>query len=236
MRVEEAFVGARAVDSYPFSIGGTTAQARRLKASGVDCLIGYVAPMTTARLAMVLDAGLAFMPVTKAMDYRNGAADELAHLARLAIPIGCSMWCDLEGLDVWNRGKIAAERAKDLALMSKWASDINGAGYLAGLYIGAPQPFTSEELFELPFTRYWWGLGRPIDDKGHYVYPGKGASIRGWCMIQQWHGNPEPDRPGGMLWPPEALDPECPASERTFVDTNAIQRDHKNGLPMWVRA
>ena len=97
MRVEPAFVGARGVDSLPFSQGGTAAQAQALAARGVDFFVGYLGAMSAGRLAAVLDAGLAFMPVTFAGAVFNGAEDELAQLAHLGIPLGTTVWLDLEG-------------------------------------------------------------------------------------------------------------------------------------------
>jgi len=211
MKTEIAFVGARAVDSLPFSMGGTATQAAALKATGVDCVIGYLGSINKARLALILAAGLAFMPVTTAGEYNDGADDEIAQLAALEIPKGTTVWLDLEGMKAWT-----AEPAALIAKLSAWATKIAAAGYMPGLYVGAPQPLTSKELFQLPFVRYWWGLGKPIDRTGALVYPDCG-----WCMIQQWH-----NQSNGMMWKDTGV----------FVDTNGIQCDHKGRLPVWVRA
>ena len=64
MRTELARVGARVVDSYPFSLGGTAVQAKALKAAAIDCLVGYLGVINGARLRHILDAELAFMPVS----------------------------------------------------------------------------------------------------------------------------------------------------------------------------
>lgn len=208
MKAETAFVGARAVDSYPFSGAGTCAQAQALKRTGVDCLIGYLGVMNVVRLNAVLDAGLAFMPVTRAGEYLDGAADEVAQLEALGIPAGVTVWLDLEGLDAWN-----TEPAKLIGLINAWADKIAERGWMPGLYVGAPQPLTSKQLYQLRVVRYWWGLGKPIDKTGALVYPDCG-----WCMIQQWHG-----QKNGMLWKDTGV----------FVDTNGVQMDHRNRLPVW---
>jgi hypothetical protein len=211
MRAETAFVGARAVDSLPFSMGGTAAQARALKASGVDCMIGYLGSMNAARLAAVLDAGLAFMPVTLAGEYEDGGADEVAQLRALGIPAGATVWLDLEGLKAWKTSP-----PELIAKINAWADAIIAGGWMPGLYVGAPQPLTSRELYQLRVQRYWWGLGKPIDRMMALVYPDCG-----WCMIQQWHGQPK-----GMVW----------KNTGVLVDTNGIQMDHRNRLPVWVVA
>ncbi len=211
MKTQQASVGARGVDSLPFSQGGTAEQARALKCSGVDFFIGYLGAMTPARLALVLSAGLAFMPVTFASAYSNGAADEIAQLRALGIPAGTSVWLDLEGLAAWH-----AHPATVMAQLKSWADAINAAGWMACLYVGAPQPLTGPELYSLPFVRYWLGIGRCVDRNGDDAYP-----ACGWCMRQDWHG-----QKSGMMWRDTGV----------FVDTNSVQCDHKGRLPAWVVA
>ncbi len=220
MKIATAFPGARGVDSLPFSNGGTADQAKRLAASGIEFFVGYLGAMNPARLKAVLDAGLAFMPVTFAAEYKDGAADEIAQLAALQIPKGATLWLDLEGLDAWNMPV-----AQLTALIEAWAAAIVGAGYMAGLYVGAPQPLTGKQLYALKnITRYWLGIGRCVDIKGDDAYP-----RCGWCMRQDWHNQGK-----GLLWPPVSHFPDVPGNERMFVDTNAIQADHFGRLPTWV--
>lgn len=214
MKVENAWVGSRAVDSYPFSLGGTAAQAQALKRTGVDCLIGYLGAMTPARLSTVLAAGLAYMPVTRAGAYKNGGADEASQLRALGIPIGATVWLDLEGLDAYHTPPPTLS-----AQINAWADAIIAGGWMPGLYVGAPQPLTSRELYALRVVRYWWGLGKPVDRTGALVYPDCG-----WCMIQQWHGDPQGK--GGMYWRDTGV----------LVDSNGIQMDHRGRLPAWVVA
>ncbi len=181
--------------------------------------------MNKARLAFVLAAGLAFMPVTKAGEYKDGAADELAQLADLQIPKGATVWLDLEGVETWETGKTREGKAKLRALIEGWAAAIVGAGYTAGLYVGAPQPFTGAELYSLKgITRYWLGQGHcvgiDLDQGGKIVeaYP-----KCGWCMRQDWHNETEKK---GYVWKDTGV----------LVDTNAIQFDHFGRIPSWVVA
>jgi hypothetical protein len=211
MKVANAFPGARGVDSLPFSNGGSADQAKRLAASGVEFFVGYLGAMNAARLKHVLDAGLAFMPVTFAGEYKDGAADELAQLKALGIPAGVTVWLDLEGLDAWNT---PADQL--MALINAWARDIKAGGWMPGLYVGAPQPLTGKQLYSLGVVRYWLGIGRCIGKDGLDAYPDCG-----WCMRQDWHGQKL-----GMLW----------KNTGVFVDTNSIQCDHKGRLPAWVVA
>lgn len=210
MKVESAWAGARVVDSLPFSQGGTSAQAAALAAAGVEGLIGYLNAMNVARLNAVLNAGLGFMPVTFAGAYRNGPQDELAALATLGIPAGATVWLDLEGLDAWN-----TPSAQLSSLIEAWAAPMVAAGYIAGLYVGAPQPLTGKQLYALRgISRYWLGQGRCVGRDGLDAYPDCG-----WCMRQDWH-----NQKSGMLFKDTGV----------FVDTNAVQADHRGRLPTWV--
>lgn len=209
MRVEVVPVGTRIVDSLPFSQGGTAAQARALKATGVDGFVGYLGAMNAARLAYVLDAGLGFMPVTFAGEYKDGAADEIAQLRALGIPAGTTVWLDLEGLDAWN-----TPAADLMRLINAWARDIKAGGWLPGLYVGAPQPLSGPQLYSLGVYRYWLGIGRCVDKSGKDAYPDCG-----WCMRQDWHG-----QKNGMFW----------RGTGVLVDTNSVQCDHLGRLPSWV--
>lgn len=209
MKVETAFVGARLVDSLPYSQGGTRAQAEALKDTGVDGVIGYLGAMSRARLGYILDAGLSFMPVTFAGEYTDGAVDEIEQLRALGIPAGCTAWLDLEGLKAWHTDPLVL-----IGLLEKWAHAIAAGGWMPGLYVGAPQPLTGKELYGLPFVRYWLGIGRCVDRTGDDAYP-----ACGWCVRQDWHNHGV-----GMLWKDTGV---C-------VDTNGVQCDHKGRLPVWV--
>ncbi len=208
--VENIPYAARVVDSYPYSVGGTRAQAELLKARGVDGLIGYLGAINKARLSYALEAGMGFMPVTRAGEYSDGAADELAELAGLAIPKGVCVWLDVEGLAAYH-----TMPAILISQLSSWARSIIGAGFVAGLYVGSPQPLTSEELYNLPFTRYWQGLGSCKDRFGNLAEPSCG-----WCMNQLYHAEKN-----GIVWKDTGV----------LVDANGVGRDYKKRAPVWMR-
>lgn len=169
--------------------------------------------MTPQRLEYVLDAGMAFMPVTKAAEYKDGAADEIAQLKALGIPTAVTSWLDLEGLDAWNTpvDQLAA-------LINDWASKIAAAGWMPGLYVGSPQPFTGPELYALKVVRYWLGIGRCVGKDGRDAYP-----KCGWCMVQFYHGIKGGQ---GLVWKDTGV----------LVDPNMIGSDHLGRLPSWVVA
>lgn len=219
MRSAKAPVGSLVVDSLPFAGNGKLEQAKALKARGVSCLVSYLGAMTRERLAIVLAAGLAFMPVTFAGEYKDGAADEIAQLKALGIPAGASVWLDLEGraaslVDI--KDPVEKEKAaKALAeLVNRWADDIRAGGWLPCLYVGVPQPFTSADLYSLRVSRYWHGQGSVRDRFGQLAEPFKNyGACRGWNMIQA---------APSVTW------------DGVLVDANLVLGDYKGETPVWV--
>ncbi len=206
MRNEQAKVGAVVVDSLPFSQSGTAAQARALKASGVDALAGYLGAIDPIRLNNVLGAGLGFLPVTFAGEYLDGPNDEIGQLKALGIPGGVTVFLDLEGLKAFQ-----ADPVKLAAQIDTWAMAIAAAGYIPGLYVGVPQPFTSQELWSLKVQRYWRGQGSVRDRNNALAEP----SGCGWCMTQMF-----PSYTRGGVW----------------VDSNMVGHDYRGRTPSWAVA
>ncbi len=204
MRVEPAAVGARLVDSLPFSQSGTGAQAHALQVSGVDAVAGYLGVINRDRLGFILGAGMAFVPVTLAGEYNDGPDDEIGQLATLGIPRGATVFLDMEGMAAFK-----ADPAQLIAKVNAWADAIAAAGFVPGLYVGVPQPLSSDELYALRVSRYWRGQGSVRDRRNALAEP----TGCGWCMTQMF---PSVQR-GGVL-----------------VDCNIIGQDYKGRVPAWV--
>ncbi|HWO25565.1 MAG TPA: hypothetical protein VNO30_42790 [Kofleriaceae bacterium] len=207
MKTEKAFVGARGVDSLPYSIGGTAEQARKLAERGVDFFAGYLGSMNVARLKFILDAGLAFMPITRAEEYFDGGADEVDRLRALELPKGCTVWLDLEGEKSYRFDPIELQ-----GLINTWAKTISAAEYIPGLYVGAPQPLTGPELARLAVVRYWKAPSLVLDRNGKDWSEPSGI---GWCMYQMWPSL-------------------CFRDTDICVDVNIIGEDRRGRVPSWV--
>ncbi len=204
MRAVPARVGAVLVDSLPFSQSGTFMNAVALKDAGVHALAGYLGVINKDRLAGLLSAGLGYLPVTLAGEYNDGAGDEVAQLKALSIPTGTTVFLDMEGLAAFNTDpKVIIEK------VNRWSADILAAGYVPGLYVGAPQPLTSFELWKLSSQRYWRGQGSVRDRNGALAEP----TGCGWCVTQ--------------MWPSVTL-------AGTLVDCNMVGQDYKSRVPTWV--
>ncbi len=174
MRVEPAFVGARMVDSLPFSQGGREQQAIDLKSHGIDGLFGYLGCINNERLRYVLDAGLGFCPVTLAAAYNGKNA--VSQCRGLGLPAGTTVFLDVEGKPA--RDTPAAELMRKV---NDWANDVAAAGYQPGVYFGVPQPLTSQQMHALRVVRYWHGMGRITDRQGNLAEP-----LNGWCVTQMY--------------------------------------------------
>lgn len=205
MNAEKADVGARGVDSLPLSQSVTLEQAVALKASGIDFFVGYLGVLNRSRLGNILAAGIAFMPVTLAGSSFDGPL-AVAQCSALGLPPGCTVWVDLEGKAVFDMNPLEL-----IGRVNAWADTIRAAGFMPGLYVGSPQPLTSEELWALRVVRYWNALSRESDRRGALAEP-KG----GWCM---WQMNPS------IEW----------RDTEAFVDVNMIGQDFLGRVPSWVR-
>jgi hypothetical protein len=207
----------RAAAARPHARGIDTVQAldaaacRHLVRAGVDFVVRYLHgryAVTREEVARILCSGLALMLCTPSRtpgwtpSGDIGATDgqmALDWLADLSIPKGATVWLDLEGC--------MGPADKTAEWINAWSMLVVGAGYQAGLYVGAdPGGLDSEALWKLPrITRYWRSGSRVPE-----------PSNRGWCMQQL--------RPLDVMLGP------------IRVDHDAIETDFRGGLPTWIEA
>lgn len=203
-----------ATTAKPFTLGVDTVQklgskeCEAIKAAGFRFVVRYLGSVSVLELAAILAAGLAFMPVTYAKNYNGGSA--VHDLRALSIPAGATVWLDLEGE--------TSAPADLIAKINAWASQIEGAGYEPGLYVGAGCVLTSEELFALRVKRYWNSCSREVDRNGKVANP-----ACDYCMDQLRPYNCGRD---GVPY----------AVPGVVVDVDVIQQDNKGRLPSWVVA
>jgi hypothetical protein len=174
-----------------------------MREAGVDFFVGYLGVLNAERLGHLMCAGIAFMPVTLASQY-NGTAS-VNEAQALGLPAGTTVWLDLEGLAAFK-----AQPQELAAKINAWAATVQAAGYEPGLYVGSPQPFTSQELYALGVVRYWRAPSRVMDRNGKLADPSCG-----WCMSQLW-----PSVTWAGVW----------------SDINFVQQDYRGRLPTWAVA
>jgi hypothetical protein len=203
-----------ATTAKPFSRGIDTVQvltketARATKSAGFDFVVRYLGSLSAIELKTILDAGLAVQVVTYARAYNGGSA--LRELRELAIPQGATVWLDLEGE--------TSAPADLIAKINGWASQIAGAGYEPGLYVGAGCVLTSEELYQLHVVRYWDSCSHELDRFGKMAAP-----ACDYCQIQ--------------LRPYNCGRDGVPAAvQGLVVDVNVVQKDSRGRLPSCVVA
>jgi hypothetical protein len=210
MRVERARPGARGLDSLSFSEGGTAGEAAALRAAGVDCVYGYLGVISLERVGFILDAGMAFLPVTLAD--RFSGPDAVLQLQRLSMPSGVAVTLDLEG------PAILRDPPAIIAVVDAWGQVITNAGFNPTLYVGVPQPLTSQELWDLGVHGYWRGQGSIRDRFNNLAEP-----TGGWWAVQAW---PSVKLENGVF----VEDPGGP------YDLDMLTADYRRRLPNWVVA
>lgn len=191
-------VGSRLTDSLQ-TIDAVRAQA--LKRSGIDGCVRYLGSVSPSEVGAIVQAGLGFMPVTFA-NHTDGK-QAVAQCRALNLPKGVSVWLDVEGQAVWQARPEAL-----ITTIDEWAADVTAGEYMPCIYIGAPQPLTSNELWKLKVVRYWKGQGRTIDRTGALAEPNCG-----WCMTQMF-----PSRSWGGV----------------YVDVNVVGQDYRRRVPTWA--
>lgn len=120
----------------------------RLRTAGFGWRAGYIDHVTPEELADQLSAGLAFAPVTYALEL--DATHIVARLVALGIPKGVTVWLDIE------RVGAALDPVDLTARINACSKALVDAGFSCGVYVGAGCPLDEAALFALPYvSRYW---------------------------------------------------------------------------------
>lgn len=86
---------------------------------------------------------------------------------------GVTIWLDLEGINNSTSHQSVIDYCK------YWYNEVKSANYLPGLYVGDGCILDPDELYDLPFTRYWKSISDvPI------------VATRGYCMTQSLYSYP----------------------------------------------
>lgn len=176
-------VGARVIDSLPYSQGGTAAGAKGLKDAGVEAVALYLGVASKTQSEAVLGAGMGAFGVT--LGNRFNGSDAVRQAKALGLEPTCTLFLDVEGQEAWHMPP-----AELIGKINAWADMVSHEGYLPGLYVGNPQPLTSLELHKLRVYRYWKGQGRCVDRNSQLAEP-----LNGWCMVQYY-----PSVTWGTVW------------------------------------
>lgn len=128
----------------------------------------------------LLDVGLGIMAVqyvesesawipTARKGITNGTIAAL-ETAKLGVPWGVTIWCDLEGV------KVGTPAQQVIDYCNRWHTAVSGAGYVPGLYVGYHPGLNPRQLYRsLKFSHYWGAYNLNADR-----YP----AVRGLQMKQ----------------------------------------------------
>jgi hypothetical protein len=167
---------------------------RAAKAHGFTFCLRYVSrgerqqanDLHEAEARTILNTRLALMPVqhvaragwspTKNLwsTYGRNAA---LHVREIGFPPGVNVWLDLEGV------KSSSSHVAVIDYCNGWIAEVESAGFVPGVYIGARAILTSEEIFWRLRARHFWRSGSRVPDVPH----------RGYQLIQKIIRNDEID-------------------------------------------
>jgi hypothetical protein len=161
-------------------------QATRMAETGYTFAIRYIrrqnaaaSDLTAAEISVLQSVGLSCMAVQHVESESSWIANgdkglvngEAAAVAckELQLPAGVSVWCDLEGVDP------SVPAADVEAYCRAWYDAVQAVGMLPGLYVGWNAGLNAEQLYALPFTRYW---------RAYNLNSDQAPATRGCCMSQ----------------------------------------------------
>jgi hypothetical protein len=164
----------------------TGEEAAALAEHGYDFAIRYVRrkskhsyDLAAKEARAILAAGLGLMVVQHVAPdgwsptanlgstYGNTAAGEAA---RIGVPPGVTVWCDLEGVSPDAPTKAVID------FCNRWHSKVAAAGFVPGLYVGFGAGLDADQLYwSLRFTHYWVAYNVTASD---------GPTKRGFQMKQ----------------------------------------------------
>ena len=187
------------------------------KARGFEFCIRYVSrqdvqpvgDLSDAEANVILDAGLALMVVqhvapenwspSQALGTRNGK-NAAKHVRQIGFPDGVNVWLDLEG------AKTSTPHETMIAYCNAWFAEVECAGFVPGVYVGARAILTGKELFWRLTTKHYWKSGSRVPDIPH----------RGYQLIQTIIRN---DKIDGVA-----------------IDRNLTKSDNFGGSVLWLSA
>ena len=151
------------------------------KARGFEFCIRYVSrqdvqpvgDLSDEEANVILGTGLALMPVqhvapenwspSQALGTRNGT-NAAKHAQQIGFPEGVNVWLDLEG------AKTSTPHETMIAYCNAWFAEVESAGFVPGVYVGAGAILTGNELFWRLRTKHYWKSGSRVPDIPHRGY------------------------------------------------------------------
>lgn len=163
----------------------TAKTAAKLRQAGFVFAIRYLsreAPsprdLTSAEVDAIVGADLSLMAVqhvapegwipTEDLGRRYGA-NAATHAAAIGLPQGIHVWLDLEGVNHTTPTETV------IAYCNAWFGEVQAAGYLTGVYVGANCVLDGDQLYWRLKTQSYWKSGSNVPE----------IPERGYCMVQR---------------------------------------------------
>ena len=137
-------------------------RASALKAAGMAFCTRYLGSITSTEMACILDAGLLLSLVTYADKWTP--SQTVSELTALGVPQGATVWLDVES--------VKEDAATVTQAINAWADAVTAGGWQPGLYVGASQPLSAVEVYQLRVVRYWKSMSQVVEPQC------------GWSMVQ----------------------------------------------------
>ena len=173
--------------------------------------------LDAAEVDLIMDAGLALMPVQHVAPDQHGKGSgwnpsqalgatygerAAKHARDAGILPGTNVWLDLENVHLPVSPQLVA------AYCTAWYKEVAAAGFIPGIYIGFNCGLNSSQLFySLPFKHYW---AASASSRFIKVYK------RGYQMIQNRHDFKDP-------------------ASGVMIDSNITQNDNFGDSVIWMR-
>jgi hypothetical protein len=152
---------------------------RAAKARGFSFCLRYVSrgerqqPKDLHEAEARTNAGLALMPVqqvaragwspTKDLG-RTYGRNAAVHVREIGFQPGVNVWLDLEG------AKSSSSHAAVIEYCNAWIAEVDSAGFVPGVYIGARVILNGEEIFWRLRAKHFWRSGSRVPDIPHRGY------------------------------------------------------------------
>lgn len=193
-------------------------QAKAVKDHGFEFVIRYIPRLQASpkdlkplEIDIILEAGLALGVVqhvqnenawapTGELGTSYGTTAETYCRDTLRLPDGAVVWNDLEGT--------ATSAQAVIDYCHAWYAQLTS--FDPGLYVGWHSGLTPQQLYDLPFKRYWGALNLDEDQ-----FP----AVRGLQLKQH-----------------ESRGVRIPGFDNSLFDTNTVLQDHKGDLPIFIGA
>jgi murein DD-endopeptidase MepM/ murein hydrolase activator NlpD len=158
-----------------------------LKAAGFTYCLRYISlgqtegvgDLTNAEAERILSGGLGLMPVQHVLRAGWTPSAQLgAQIGRNAaqhaandvgIPDGIVVWADLEGIATGTPASAVIDYC------NAWINEVESAGYISGVYVGANAILSGDELYYNIKTTHYWKSGSQVPN----------IPLRGYQMVQR---------------------------------------------------